>query len=436
MVDNFKLETGIINLPEQAALYDYIVVASGKFQTPVCEGLIDAGFPPHKILKSSVNHTDFEKLQFPTAWLFRRKIKSFTETLIKYLFRISPRINYIYYAENEPDINLLLCHKAHNSSNNNVFLVVRRVATDLLVSRVINVIKLLFAKVIVIDHESTGWLFNLIRQVKPVVQLWHGLPYKNLQGNRHYSWINDTLFISSSVYFNQTVFEKIFRARRHIALGYCRNDALIESAEYREFAFSLSRDDLEKFKKQFSQFYVYMPTYRDSKSGTVLDFDRLNLFAESKGSAILVKYHPFEAEMISKLLEVKIKNKALTQVRSNIFIFPTKCDIYPWLADACALITDYSSVVYDFLIVDRPIIYFQFDRDAYMRVRGTQLMDDAMFIAGELAIDINELVLAMNDVDLEVDKYKEQRRTLINKIGIERKACTHSIVEKIENLDS
>ena len=44
-------------------------------------------------------------------------------------------------------------------------------------------------------------------------------------------------------------------------------------------------------------------------------------------------------------------------------------DVMPWLGVADILISDYSSVMFDFMITKKPIIRFTFDKSEYLESR-------------------------------------------------------------------
>ena len=69
------------------------------------------------------------------------------------------------------------------------------------------------------------------------------------------------------------------------------------------------------------------------------------------------------------------------------------------------LITDYSSIAYDFLLLDRPIIFFDYDREIYERNMGGFLFDYDEFTPGIKVKNQDELISAIK----EKDSYKEQR---------------------------
>ena len=51
----------------------------------------------------------------------------------------------------------------------------------------------------------------------------------------------------------------------------------------------------------------------------------------------------------------------------NVIHYDPTADVYPALADVDLLVTDYSSIYFDFLLLDRPIVFFANDLDLYLR---------------------------------------------------------------------
>jgi CDP-glycerol glycerophosphotransferase (TagB/SpsB family) len=76
-------------------------------------------------------------------------------------------------------------------------------------------------------------------------------------------------------------------------------------------------------------------------------FDRLAKWAAANGATVFVKLHPFlmRAGMPANLGE-------------HVIFLNAGVDIYPWMAKFDAMITDYSSIMFDFLLLNRPIFTF------------------------------------------------------------------------------
>ncbi|TNV21259.1 hypothetical protein FH968_07420 [Buttiauxella sp. B2] len=111
---------------------------------------------------------------------------------------------------------------------------------------------------------------------------------------------------------------------------------------------------------KYSKVYIYMPTWRDSgkdiflESG--LDLNEVNSILKAKGQIFLLKLHP--NTVVSKAIHAG--------VFSNIILLDKGVDIYPFLPKCDVLITDYSSIYYDFILMNnKKVIFFLYDFEFY-----------------------------------------------------------------------
>ena len=89
-------------------------------------------------------------------------------------------------------------------------------------------------------------------------------------------------------------------------------------------------------------------------------------------------------------------------------------DNYRLLKDSDALISDYSSIAYDYLMLNRPIGYDFSDLDSY--TNGLCVDNPDEYIAGPKIYCYDELLGFLKDVSEEKDSYKEQRENLCRRI--------------------
>ena len=111
----------------------------------------------------------------------------------------------------------------------------------------------------------------------------------------------------------------------------------------------------------------------------------------------IIKFHPHVMEFFKELM--------INEQFSNIKFYTTQGDIYPVLKYIDILITDYSSIAYDFLLLDRPIIFFDYDREIYEKIMGGFLFDYDEFSPGTKASNQQELTEALFSEDI----YKQRR---------------------------
>lgn len=83
--------------------------------------------------------------------------------------------------------------------------------------------------------------------------------------------------------------------------------------------------------------------------------------------------------------------------------------LYDILAFADCVITDYSSIGYDFIITGKPTIYNLYDYDKYVKDRGLSYEPYEYFCPGEIVTTSSEMYKALNNVLNKTDKYEGKR---------------------------
>lgn len=199
------------------------------------------------------------------------------------------------------------------------------------------------------------------------------------------------LFLSTSGLMTQH-FAGCFRIpeQRCVQLGYPRCDvfhwtpekleAFVEKYEGEE---SLA---LLKKMKTFSTVYIYMPTFRDSQTdffmASGIDLKKLEAVLEEKQALFLVKLHPatrMSPECITGLAHILFLNKRM--------------DIYPLLPFTDVLITDYSSIYYDYLLMkEKAVVLFPFDYQEYITNCRDLAFDFDTYTPGPRVYSFEELV--------------------------------------------
>jgi CDP-glycerol glycerophosphotransferase len=129
--------------------------------------------------------------------------------------------------------------------------------------------------------------------------------------------------------------------------------------------------------------------------------DKLAQAAAQGGDLLVVNLHPVESPQIPKLAP---------HLPGVAFVRP-RTDLYPLLGRASALITDYSSVMFDYLHVDRPVLLFRPDHEAYVQ-QSRKLFDDKLSVLpGPLFDDAAALAKALRRADLGQTDAHAQART-------------------------
>lgn len=142
--------------------------------------------------------------------------------------------------------------------------------------------------------------------------------------------------------------------------GYPRNDILFDcglknvcTAKEKAVCYQM-----EQFKKKGYKIAAYMPTFRSSeiKFFTVMDLKRFNHFLQEQELLFFTKLHP----------KSKVKEAFAEVSYSNIINIDAEVDPYTFLKQIDLLVTDYSSVYSDYLMLNRPSVLFPFDYEEYL----------------------------------------------------------------------
>lgn len=426
MVDNLKQGPDVCNHVSHSKPHDAVLIASSDFQQKIAEGMLINGFITKKIwCCTSHNPLQFKRYK---ARSILKKFKTLMNECLASLLDLLPKGPVVYYAEKYVDSNVLVAFDAHQKLYQDVYLVVKDAQRSFHPTQVDKPWRVRWlvqrAKVLVLDHESTDPVFNRIRTQAKVVQLWHGLPFKHLAGNKHFAHILDEAFISSSSWFNQQIFPGMFKAKHYLDFGYPRNDALLQAPAQRCWHNALPLSQLQQLRAG-KKLIVFMPTYRDNgQNEHPIHWAELQQFLIEHNAVFVMKTHPF----LAPFDELRQQEGC-----DRIFHYPGRFNVYPWLADADLLITDYSSVAFDFLLCNKPVLHFIYDIDQYAKVRGQFVIAKEDFIAGSVAENFDQL-LEQIALDLTSDRFASKRQALQQKFSMVNTEACPALIDYLEQL--
>lgn len=214
--------------------------------------------------------------------------------------------------------------------------------------------------------------FFIKREGQVYLNTWHGTPLKglgrNIKDNPNTIGNVQRNFLMSDylLYPNEYSFEHIrhdymldqFYTGQYVLSGYPCNSTF----------FDQSRVDSIKEQLEISdkKVVVYMPTWRGKEKGKKVDkhiFYILHLLYEMESKldddvVVFVKLHHLAMSSIELDEFEKIK------------AFPTEFETYDFLNVADCLITDYSSVMFDYLNTDKKVFLYTYDKEEYMAGRS------------------------------------------------------------------
>ncbi len=255
------------------------------------------------------------------------------------------------------------------------------------------------------------------------VNVWHGMPLKamgyaenrdvalpfNFDDENYYLIATSTIMRNAlAACFNQD-------ARRIFVTGQPRNDKLLKGCQERIL------EILKIDPARYNKIILFAPTFRSAdyrEDGQLIsynfnlpDFD-INDFQEflkDHGVLCLVKFHRLEEEKATAYFKdaenIKLINTGTLQ--ENLI------DIYDIMGCVDILITDYSSVYFDFLLLDRPIIFIVSDLEEYREKRGFVLEPFEFWTPGPKVKNFKEF-LGELEKSIENPEYYQEERNVIN----------------------
>ncbi|MBR6222804.1 MAG: CDP-glycerol glycerophosphotransferase family protein [Lachnospiraceae bacterium] len=228
------------------------------------------------------------------------------------------------------------------------------------------------------------------------INIWHGTPLKKLglaknsknvhkDGNTQRNFIEADYLLYPNEYTrdNMLASYKVAGLMRGkvLMLGYPRTGGMLEA---------LNRD-LSEVKKVLSpngeKVYAYMPTWKD-----YLKLDPL--IAETKEFLQFLDDNLRDDQILYVNLHHKVNDVVDYAIYKHIKKFPPDVDSYELLAASDALITDYSSVFYDYLATRKQIVLYCEDYELYRKKRGTYM--DLMSLPFDKARTKEEVIEALN----------------------------------------
>ena len=225
-------------------------------------------------------------------------------------------------------------------------------------------------KVIIDNGDARLFFFPyyLHPKFQSIINLWHGIPLKKL-GKAIDKRREDSFDIQFQCYsyftvcseFEKKLIESCYSIDKEVwVTGTPRNDQLLQ------------KDNrlLDNYSYLGKKTILYAPTWRDQGNQSSFfpfadkDLAGLNKFLKDEDAYLLLRGHREDMKFLRQENQQSSFNR----------ILPAHQDIFPevqtLLAHVDVLITDYSSIYLDYLLLDKPIIFIPYDIEEYRKFRG------------------------------------------------------------------
>lgn len=261
-----------------------------------------------------------------------------------------------------------------------------------------------------------------------VVNLWHGMPLKTI-GKRSTDSVLEQEDIEDFSFTLAT--SDLFVPIMAASFG-CGSDRVRVSGLPRNDYLASTRCRLSDFTNMngISKSLLWMPTFRKSSDGRydnsdivthtglplVIDNElmrQLNNKLSATNVMLFIKAHPYAL----------IENEGLSSVQySNIKILDNNTikskgyRLYEFIAAFDALLTDYSSVYFDYLLLNRPIGFTLDDIESYEYKRGFNFDNVKSMMPGHHIYTVSDLWTFIDDVSTDTDHYREKREEVADRV--------------------
>ncbi|OLU47144.1 CDP-glycerol glycerophosphotransferase family protein [Faecalibaculum rodentium] len=276
--------------------------------------------------------------------------------------------------------------------------------------------------------DTSFWPFYVKKEGQHILNTWHGTPLKHMGKRDTSGFLNlgnvqrNFLMSDYVLYPNKFTREHMTQdymienlaEGRQLMAGYPRNEVFYDNEK--------GRNKIRKYLSEnrviadrSARLYAYMPTWR-GKVGNVSSDEQIERVTQHLYEAdrllhddeiMLVNFHPFVASSIDLNQFVHIKP------------FPKEFETYDILNACDALITDYSSVFFDYAGAGRPVYLFAYDEEEYLENRGMYLsLNDLPFPVSHTATELVESL--RNPVYPDLSEFRKEYASLDGK-GSSRK---------------
>jgi len=288
---------------------------------------------------------------------------------------------------------------------------------------------LIGAKVAVIgdyfhSRSQQGPIAHALLQGARFVQLWHGLPFtevglQNLfttrSGNR---FLAEDLaacgpfdVLTASTVTMRREWERWFSFREFAPVGLPRMDVAFRDLSPQD-CINVDERALKKVQVSRSEnrrVILYAPTYRDHNPDWIdqAGLDSLAALCRERGWLFYIRLHPHEQDI----------ENIHKRYPSLDFIEP-HTDVFPIAKYADCLVTDYSSLTFDFIHAEKPVVFYRPDHADFVLRAQALVQNHEALTAGPITSEVRALAAAIADVfdGPDRDKFRNLRTQLRRKL--------------------
>jgi CDP-glycerol glycerophosphotransferase (TagB/SpsB family) len=266
---------------------------------------------------------------------------------------------------------------------------------------------------------TAHWIFpRFYTSKQTVLNIWHGIPLKRIG-----LMVKDAGMFANFTLATSELTKKIFAnsfgvpPESVIVAGYPRNDVLLRAKKERVAI----KSRLEGRLASFDKIILWLPTFRTHIAGNLVDgipvenpfqiegfdTDAFDAFLGEHNALCIVKSHPYDYQRSIG------KSYANLRVISDEWMLRQGITLYHLAACSDIMVSDVSSIILDYLLIDQPVICFSTDFDEYKKQRGFVFDDIENWLPGKMMRSQDEFTTYLDGIlKTGVDPCEARRKEL------------------------
>lgn len=266
------------------------------------------------------------------------------------------------------------------------------------------------SKVIIIDEYVIPLQVTNLKKEQKLIQIWHATGafkttgFSNLSKHKNDKMKQkevitrkyDFYTVSSESCKNPLAEANGLPLKKVIPTGVPRTDIFFD----KDYEKKICKDFFDKYPNfKNKKKILFAPTFRgkDGEYYYQMDmFDLENICEKIPDDyCFIIKHHPF----------IKEKHFIPEKYRDRVVDFSSRSEINDLLFIADVVITDYSSLIFEAALINKPMIFYTFDYEEYLKSKGFYF-DFEFQAPGKIVKTQEELINAIKNEDYNIERLK------------------------------
>ena len=288
------------------------------------------------------------------------------------------------------------------------------------------------SEVILLEDYFRYTSFVRLKKEQELCQLWHAcgaykkFGYSRLNGNEnikiHQGYKKYTKVITSAEAIRENYAEAFgISIEKTKATGVPRTDVFFDEQCKAEKCVKFYEEYPELKNKKI---ILFAPTYRGKRAEDAsYEFGKIefeSLYQQLKEEYVIIfKWHP---ALYNNLKRKHILVYDESKYKDFLYDMSEKREVNDLLFVADILVTDYSSVIFDYALLNKPIIYFMYDIEQYEGGRGLYYELEE-YLYGPIVKTTNDLIMAIKEeknFKIERQKFRDKFMSACDGCATER----------------